>query len=444
MKLGYLATPWRRIIRYFALASLLLGIFLVIAFPPLINATGSLIQVSRVDGVIDPITAGFVERVIDQGNERQAELIVIEMDTPGGLDQSMRQIIKAILASDVPVAVFVSPSGARAASAGTFILMSADVAAMAPGTNVGAASPVALGGGADETSLKKAKNDAVAFIRSIAEQRGRNADWAEDAVRDAVSATATEAKDKNVIDLVAQDLPALLGELDGFEVGDKTLSTKGLPIERADMGWQEDLLHTLANPNLAFILLLIGIYGIIFELSNPGAILPGALGAIALILAFFALQTLPINLAGLFLIILGVVLFILEVSVVSHGMLSIGGIIALFLGGLMLFNVPGNFQRISLGVLIPAVLVTAAFFIFVVGYGLRAQTRKLTIGAGHLQGAIGTARTPLDPTGQIFVYGSLWEAVSDEPVAEGDRVEVYDLEGIILKVRPTKEESHAV
>ncbi|HET7854751.1 MAG TPA: nodulation protein NfeD, partial [Candidatus Methylomirabilis sp.] len=369
-----------------------------------------------------------------------AHAIIFELDTPGGLDTSMRVIIKEILRSPVPVIVYVSPSGARAASAGAFITIAAHVAAMAPGTNIGAAHPVQMGGGeADEEMTRKIENDAAAYIRGLAERRGRNATWAEDAVRKSVSATATEALSLKVIDLVAANRSDLLAKIDGRTVetgaGKITLKTKTAKIVEVEMGLRERVLSVISNPTIAYILLILGMAGLYFELSTPGAILPGVLGGICLILAFYAFHTLPINYAGLLLIILGLILFIAEVKVVSHGILTIGGIVAMILGSLMLIDSPAPFLQISLSAILGVTAATTAFFVFAIGAAFRAHRRQPATGREGLVGQAGVARTRLTPDGLIFIRGEIWNATCEEGVEPGERVQVTGVTGLKLKVK---------
>lgn len=398
------------------------------------------VMVITVDGVINPVSAEFISKSIDKANEARAEALVIEMDTPGGLVTSMRDIIKSILGSDVPVVVFVSPGGARAASAGTFITISAHVAAMAPQTNIGAAHPVGVGEKMDKTMAEKAVNDAAAYIRSLAEKRGRNAQWAEDAVRKSVSATENEALEKGVIDLVTANLNTLLSDIDGMKVetisGERALHTKGAVVTRVEMGLRHKILDVISDPNIAYILMLLGFYGLFFELTNPGAIFPGVVGGICLILAFYAFQTLPINYAGLLLIILGIILFVLEISVTSYGALTIGGIISMVLGSIMLFEEAGPFVELSLYTIFPAVLVTAGFFTVVIGLAWKAFRSKPTTGLEGLLGLEGKATSDItSDEGAVKVHGEIWSAYSEEPVPAGEKVVVEAVEGLRLKVK---------
>jgi membrane-bound serine protease (ClpP class) len=397
----------------------------------------------QVEGVIAPSAADYIIRAIKQADREVAQALIIELDTPGGLDLSMRSIIKEMLAAERPIVVYVSPGGARAASAGAFITLAAHVAAMAPGTNIGAAHPVNMGGPMDKEMSTKVTNDAAAYIRTIAEQRGRNAQWAEDAVRKSVSATEKEAMQLKIIDLVANKLDDLLVALDGREVttahGKVILHTKGIEVTRIEMGLRDKILKVISDPTIAYMLLMLGLAGLYFELSTPGAILPGVLGAICLILAFYGFQTLPINYAGLLLILLAIILFIAEVKVVSHGMLAVGGIAAMILGSVMLIKSPEPFMRISLSAILLTTAATAAFFGFIVTMALRAQRQKTTTGVEGLIGQIGTVMTPLKPEGSVLVGGELWSAQCEEGAEPGDKVRVRAVKGLMLFVSQENE-----
>ena len=398
------------------------------------------VYVARVEGIIAPSLADFFVSAIRKAEDGAAHAIVFELDTPGGLDTSMRIIIKEILRSPAPVIIYVSPSGARAASAGAFITIAAHVAAMAPGTNIGAAHPVQMGGGeADEEMTRKIENDAAAYIRGLAERRGRNATWAEDAVRKSVSATATEALRLKVIDVVAENRADLLAKIDGRTVetgaGRITLKTKMAKIVEVEMGLRDKVLSVISNPTIAYILLILGMAGLYFELSTPGAILPGVLGGICLILAFYAFQALPINYAGLLLIILGVILFVAEVKVVSNGILTIGGMTAMILGSLMLIDSPAPFLQISLSAILGVTAATTAFFVFAIGAVFRAHRRQPATGREGLVGQAGVARTRLNPDGLIFIRGEIWNATCAEGVEPGEQVQVTSVAGLKLKVK---------
>ena len=394
----------------------------------------------QIDGVISPVTLRLVSMAIDRAQAEKAQALIIQLDTPGGLERSMRSIVQKELNAELPVIVFVGPTGARAASAGVFITMAAHVAAMAPATNIGAAHPVAVGGGQmDKVSAKKIENDAAAFARTIATERGRNAEWAEKAVRASVSATEREAVKLKVVDLIAENVSDLLVKIDGKTVktvkGPVMLRTADAPIKKVEIGFRDRFLTIITDPNIAYILMMIGMLGIFFELSNPGVILPGVLGGISLILAFFAFQTLPINYAGLLLIVFGVILLIAEIKVVSHGILSIGGIISMLLGSIMLFDAPEAGISVSWWVILPTVGTTAAFFAFVVTAGVRALFQKPTTGYSGLMGQVGVARSPLDPAGEVFIHGERWRAVAEGgTVAQGESVKVTGINGLTLKV----------
>lgn len=398
------------------------------------------VYVIEVDGIINPATSKFIIESIDKATEKGAQCLILQLDTPGGLMESMRIIVKKILTSNIPVIVYVSPSGGRAASAGVFITMAAHIAVMAPGTHIGAAHPVALGEGKDsKTMSEKIVNDTVSYIKTIAHTRGRNADWGEQAVRKSVSITEDEAVKLKVVDFISADIQDLLTKIHGkvvkFDGATRTLFTKGVQPRSLEMGWRYRFLDIISNPSIAYILLMLGIYGIFFELSNPGSILPGVVGGIFLILAFYALQMLPINFAGLALILFAIILFIAEIKVVSHGLLSVGGVISLFLGSLMLIENPTEYMRISLSVIIPAVLVSAAFFIFAVTMAIRARLSKPTTGMEGLIGEVGVVTTPLAPEGKISIHGEFWNATADQPLDKGEKVQVVGINNLVLKVK---------
>jgi len=398
----------------------------------------------EVEGIINPATARFITESIDKAINENAQCLIIQLDTPGGLMDSMRNIVKKILTANIPIIVYVAPSGARAASAGVFITLAAHIAVMAPSTHIGAAHPVTLGEGKEsKTMSEKIVNDTVSYIKTIAKTRGRNVDWAEKAVRKSVSITEEEALKQNVIDFISPDLNDLLTKIDGkvikFNGVSRTLLTKGIKPRSMEMSWRYKLLDVISNPTIAYILLMLGIYGIFFELSNPGAILPGVVGGIFLILAFYALQMLPINFAGLALILFAIILFIAEIKVVSHGLLSVGGVISLFLGSLMLIESPADYMKISLSVIIPAVLVSAAFFIFAITMAVRARMRKPTTGMEGLIGEIGLASTDINPEGKVIIHGEFWNAFSEERIEKGERVEVVDVKNLKLQVKKKRE-----
>jgi membrane-bound serine protease (ClpP class) len=428
-----------------------------------------------VDGTIHPASAELVLDAIGRAEREHAEALLIRLDTPGGLLESTREIVKGMLASQVPIVVYVAPEGARAGSAGVFITLAAHVAAMAPGTNIGAAHPVGPGGqdispasrrepetGAPADTGKgdqdgsgdlerKVVNDAVAFIRSIATERGRNADWAERSVRASVSIPASEAVQERVVDLVAANEAELLRALDGRTVkvagGTRTLHTANARVVEIEKGLRFKVLDTIANPNVAFILMMLGMYGLFFELASPGAILPGVVGAISLLLALFAFQTLPVNYVGLMLMLLAIVLFLAEIKVVSHGILTIGGTIAFLLGATMLFESPEPAMRVSWAVILPSLLVTVGFFVFAMAAALRARRARPTTGREGIVGLTGVVRARFEPQGpstasdhrgKVFVRGELWNAVADEALEEGERVEVLSNDGLTLRVRKAR------
>jgi membrane-bound serine protease (ClpP class) len=403
------------------------------------------VLVIEVDGIINPVSAKYIERSIDQAVEENAQCLIIVLDTPGGLMESMRQIVKRMLSSEVPVVVYVAPSGARAASAGVFITMAAHVAAMAPSTNIGAAHPVTLGGKEqDKAMMEKIVNDTVAYAKSIARKRGRNAKWAAEAVEKSVSITEDEALNLKVIDLVSPNVDDLLLQLDGRRIAldEKTtqvLKTKEAKINQIPMTWKDRLLDAISHPQIAYLLFLLGMMGIYFEVSNPGAIFPGVVGGISIILALFALQVLPINYAGLALMVLAGILFIAEVKVTSYGLLSVAGVFSLLLGSIMLIDNPTEYLRISWQVIVPAVGFTASFFIFAVTMAIRARLKRPTTGIEGLVGRIGVAQSDFRPDGRVVVYGEIWTAGSDDKIKKGDKVEVVRVEKLRLIVKKPKQ-----
>ena len=412
------------------------------------NAFGSnSIIVIEVEGAINPVVAEFVTNEIRSANTSSEELIVIRMDTPGGLDTSMRKIIKAIQSSKIPVASFVSPSGSRAASAGTFITIASHIAAMEPGTNIGAAHPVNLMGGGTGEQAKvmedKVVNDASAYIRSLAEQRGRNAHWAELSVRKSVSVSAEEAKRLNVIDLVAANLDSLVLALDKREVKLRgsiiTLNTAERNITFKEMNSRQRILNIIASPNVAYVLMILGLVGLYFELSNPGLILPGVVGSISLVLALYAMQTLPINYAGLLLIILGVVLLIAEVNVMSYGLLAMSGAISIFLGSIMLIDSDDPAMQISKMILYPTLGMTFLFSIGSIYLAKKAHQLVTTTGMEGLLGEIGVVKETLNPEGRVLIHGEVWRAESDTVISVGEKVSVEVVKGLKIQVRKVGE-----
>ncbi len=425
------------------LRQILVTFLLFIAYPLSAFPSGEIVVV-RIDGPINPVVGEFVTGEITQANEATAELIVIQMNTPGGLDTSMRQIIKAIENSKVPVVSYVSPGGSRAASAGTFITIASHVAAMAPGTNIGAAHPVNLmggGGGGEQakTMEEKVVNDASAYIRSLAEQRGRNAYWAELSVRKSASVSAEEAKRINVINLIAANLDGLVLALDGREVkmnrGPYILHTTGKQIVYKEMNQRQKILDAISNPNVVYILMMLGLVGLYLELSNPGLILPGVIGGISLILALYAMQTLPVNYAGFLLILLGAILFITEINVMSYGLLLVGGTISIFLGSLMLIDSDDPAMQISRAVLYPTVAVTTLTAIGTVYLATRSARLRTTTGSEGLIGATGVVTAELNPGGRVLVHGETWNAESDTVISGGEKVVVESVDGLKIKVR---------
>jgi membrane-bound serine protease (ClpP class) len=418
----------------------------LLGFAGLASAAPAPVATIELEGVISPVTLRLVGIAIDRAQAERAQALVIQLDTPGGLERSMRAIVQRMMNAEVPIIVFVAPTGARAASAGVFITMAAHVAAMAPATNIGAASPVAMGGSADKTMMKKVENDSAAFIRTVAVERGRNAEWAEKAVRQAVAITEREALKLKVIDLVADSIPDLLEKVDGRTIklskSTVTLATKGAPLRPIEIGFRDRFLNVITDPNVAYVLMMLGMLGLFFELSNPGVILPGVIGGISLILAFFAFQSLPINYAGLLLILFGIVLLVAEIKIVSHGVLAIGGMISMALGSLMLFDAPEVGFRVSWWVIGPTVAATAGLFLFVVTAGVRALGRPPATGAEGLVGKLATVRERLAPEGQVLVLGEIWRAVADgEPLEPGVQVRIVAVDGLTLRVTKTGAEA---
>lgn len=413
-----------------------LAIFLLLPF--LVSAQ-TVVSV-HIDASINPATAEFIHHAIEKAAKEKAECLLIHFNTPGGLLKSTRVIVGDIIDSPVPVVIYVSPAGAQAASAGVFITLAAHIAVMAQGTNIGAAHPVTLQGAMDSIMSGKVTNDAVAFIRSIAEKRNRNMDWAEDAVRNSVSITATAALQQKVIDLIANDDRELLQMMDGRNVelssGNVTIHTKDAKVEEYRMGFVEKLLNIISDPDIAYILMMLGFYGLLFELYNPGSVFPGVIGGICIILVFYSMHTLPVNYAGLALILFALVLFLLEIKIVSHGVLAIGGIISLLLGSMILIRSgSGEVGKISWAVIISTTIVTSLFFLFIIGMGLRAQRLKPFIGAGSFIGDTGITKDLLNPAGMVQIHGELWQAESVSGLINKDEtVRVKSMEGFKLFV----------
>ena len=422
-------------------------IILIILFSFGAANAGNSVIVINVDAGIGPGIAEYIENSIEDAEETGAEALVIKLNTPGGLLESTRDIVTSILEAKVPVIVYVAPGGARAGSAGVFITLAANVAAMAPGTHIGAAHPVGLGGESDTTVMgDKITNDAAAFIRSIAQKRGKNQDWAERAVRQSISASENEALKEGAIDVVAPSIDSLLKAVDGMQVetmsGNVTLSTAKAAIKYREMNWQEELMMILSDPNFAYIFIMLAMYGIMFELWNPGSIFPGVIGVISAILAAYSLQLLPVNYIGLAFIVVAIILFILEIKVTSFGLLSLGGIVSFILGSVMLIDSPFEFMEISMGMIITASVLTALFFIFIVGLGLKAQKRKSWGGNEGMLLESGVTLTDLQSgiKGKAKIHGEIWSVVSDFTIPQGSKIIVTAIEGLTLKVEPYSQE----
>ncbi|MBN1850974.1 MAG: nodulation protein NfeD [Deltaproteobacteria bacterium] len=403
---------------------------------PSMVAAANDVMIIGVDGPISPGSATFLARGIKEAESVNASLVIVQLDTPGGLGSSMRTMVKAITNSKIPVVVYVSPTGAGAASAGVLITVSAHVAAMAPGTNIGAAHPVSIGGeDIQKTMSEKVVNDMASYGRGIAKEKGRNAEWVERAIRESVSITADEALENHVIDLVAKDMDDLLTQLDGWEVtlitGKVTLQTTNLTKIFYQPGFRDKLLNVISDPNIVWFLMVIGLAGLYFEFSHPGAIFPGVIGAISLILFFFSIQTLPVNYTGLLLIVLAIILFIAEIKITSYGILSIGGVVSFTLGSIMLFEDVG----VPLKLMAPTIILISGFFIGVSTLAFRAYRSKPQSGMEGLIGEVGVVKERIDPEGKVFVHGELWRAASRERIEPNEKVEVEEIQGLLLKVR---------
>ncbi len=431
--------------------------------------------VLQVNDAIGPATSDYISQGLREAREMRASLVIIQLDTPGGLDAAMRTIIRDVIASPVPVVMYVSPPGARAASAGTYMLYASHVAAMAPGTNLGAATPVQLGGGgglpeiepseepvpagdndkekekekkpaapSGDAMKKKMVNDAVAYIRSLAEMRGRNADWAEQAVREAASLSSEKALERNVIDLIATDLRDLLEKIDGMTVSvngvDRQIESRGLALQTIEPDWRTELLSIITNPNIAYILMLLGIYGLFFELANPGFVLPGVIGAISLLLALYAMQVLPINYAGLGLILLGIAFMVGEMFMPSFGILGIGGVVAFVFGSIILFDAEGGDVAVSLPLIVAVSALTAGFIYFAIHVAVTAFRKPVVSGMEQLVGSTAEVMEPIDQDGgRVYVHGETWSARSEQSLEPGDKAKVTGMDGLVLIIEPLKE-----
>ncbi len=426
-------------VRHFYFTLLLV---VLLACSPSVHAQSGTVSVITIDGTINPAAAEYLHNEIERASSEGSQCLVVRLNTPGGLLKSTRVMVSDILDAPLPIVVYVAPAGSQAASAGVFITLAAHIAVMAPGTNIGAAHPVAVGEQMDSIMMAKTTNDAAAFIRTISEKRHRNMTWAEDAVRKSLSITETEALETKVIDTIASSLTLLLSAINGKEVqlpsGPKTLKTEGAQLIIREKTFQEKILDILSDPNIAYIFMMLGIYGILFELYNPGAILPGIIGVIGLILAFYSLHTLPVNYAGLGLIIFSVILFLLELKITSHGFLTAGGILSLILGSLMLFQSNSALDMLTLSwqLILVVVIMTTLFFVFAIGMGIRAQRRKPTTGTQGLVGETGIAMTELAPEGEVKVHGEIWRAKAEgAQIPKGSKIIVAAVDNLTLTVR---------
>jgi len=415
-------------------------LFIVLSIFITSNAHAGDVYVIKVQSAIQPPVADFIAESITKAEQHNGDALVILLDTPGGLDTSMRDIVKSIMESNIPVIVYVHPSGARAASAGSIILLASHIAAMTPGTNVGAAHPVTIGKAkVDKEMMDKIVKDAEAYVRSIAAKRGRNIEWAAKSVKESASIPAKDALDKNVVDIVAENIDDLLLKADGRTVetkkGKVTLKLKGKNKVEIDMPFKYKFLSYLSDPNVAYLLMMIGIYGILFEIYSPGSIFPGVVGGISIILALYAFQTIPITFAGVFLILLGIVFFILELKIISHGVLGVAGIVSIVIGSVMLIDLPRSIFAISWKSIIAVAILSGIFFFGVLSYAIKAQLSKVKTGKEGLVGGTGVAMTDIFKNGKVFLHGEIWNARSDEQINKGEKVIVTGVEGLMLVVR---------
>lgn len=415
---------------------------LFLVYVAALHAQEKSVTVITLNGAINPAASEYIKYGIKHAEKNHSECLILNLNTPGGLLESTRTIVTEMLQSRVVIVTYISPPGARAASAGVFITLAANIAAMAPGTNIGAAHPITLQGQMDSTMAEKVTNDAAAFIRTISEKRQRNIKWAEEAVRNSISITETEALKENVIDLISPNIENLLTQINGRKIktayGEITLNTINAKIEPVNMSFSERLLSILSDPNITYILLMLGFYGLLFELYSPGLIFPGVVGVISLILAFYSMQSMPINYAGLALIIFAIILFVLEIKIVSHGLLSIGGVISLILGSLMLIKTDSAFDvlTISWEVILAVALLTILFFLFAIGAGIKAQKKKPTTGKEGLINQIAEAITDLNPDGVIKIHGEIWNAESTEGIVpKGTKVIITSVSDLKLKIK---------
>lgn len=422
---------------------LLLFLVLIQSFTHSLIAQNSLVLHLKIDGSINPSTSDYMHRGIEEAESKNASLIIIELNTPGGLLKSTRYIVSDLLTSNIPVVVYVSPSGSQAASAGVFIVLASNIAVMAPGTNIGASHPVTMQGTMDSTMSEKATNDAAAFIRSISEKRHRNIEWAEDAVRKSVSISETEALKTNVIDMIASNTDELLQKIDNREVetqkGKVTLHTKDLRIIEYEMTWFQKFLAVISDPNIGYILMMLGVWGIILEFYHPGGILPGIVGVICLVLGLYGLHALPINYAGLALILLAIILFIAEIKIASHGLLTVGAVISLLLGSFMLIDISSPIEgaKLSTSVIVSTVVIISGLFIFLIYLVVKARKRKVVSGKEGMIGEIGEVIDEISDgkEGAVRIHGEIWNALSSEHLASGEKVKVVSVSNLKLVVR---------